>query len=472
MVSFAATELERPQTKGFRLGGDRQWKQTALNRYERPLDDLESFFTSIHTLGAQHNRQHWALSTGIKVSTERANFTEDLKFAWIALRYRHPILATQFEEGKLVYNTADEIELKQWLKETFIVHPPNMTGSELYGTTPRPLKRVICNILPHTQEIVIQAMHAHLDGLGAVTLFDNLLRMLNQPQQAPIFGDEAKNLLSPFASLARLSGPTPEQQARWDQSLDTWLNAQPNTLRLAATNTEDIPGRSRMHSLTFTEASTARIISASSELGLTVTHAAQAAIALATRAHGGKTELSTLATFAVFNAREYFMDSCSDASALVGPHLTASPVTFKLGSFLTTAYGVRDTFVSLRADRYIFTMGPTFSTTIPRILATPPPIPTSDPLLSSFGNLDGRLQRSYEANETDGKKRIHVDDFWCTLDETTPDFYVGLWTFRGRLRFQVGYNEKYHDRESVGRWLSLVRGELEAGLAVRLEVEE
>ena len=48
MGSIAATELERPQTKEFRLRRDRQWKQTALNRYERPLDDLESFFMSLY----------------------------------------------------------------------------------------------------------------------------------------------------------------------------------------------------------------------------------------------------------------------------------------------------------------------------------------------------------------------------------------------------------------------------------------
>ena len=471
MGSIAATELERPRTKGFRLGGDRQWRQTAWNRFERPLDDLESFFASVHTLGAQHSRQHWALSTGIKIRTERATFTDDLKSVWIALRYRHPILATQVEDGKLVYNTADEIELKQWLKETFVVHPPNMTGSELYGTTPRPLKRAICNILPHTQEIVIQATHAHLDGLGGVTLFDNLLSMLNKPQQPPVFGDEAKNLLSPFSSLARVPAPTPEQQARLDQSLNTWLSAHP-TLRLPATNTEDIPGRSRMHSFTFTEASTARIVSASRELGLTVTHAAQAAIALASRAYGGQTEHNTFATFAIFNAREYCTDSWPDASALVGPHLMASPATFKLGSFLATAYGVRDTFVSSRADKYALTMCSTFLTAILSATATPPPIPASTPMLSSFGNLDGRLRRSYGPNETDGKKAIHVDDFWCTLDEVTPDIYIGLWTFRGRMRFQVGYNEKYHERESVERWFDLVKGELEAGLAVKLEVEE
>ena len=150
----------------------------------------------------------------------------------------------------------------------------------------------------------------------------------------------------------------------------------------------------------------------------------------------------------------------------------ASPVTFNLGSFFTTAYGVRDSFVSNRADKYALTMGPTFLTTIPPILANPPPIPASDPTLSSFGNLDGRLRRSYGASETGGKKGIYVDDFWCTLDEATPDFYVGLWTFRGRLRLQVGYNEKYHERESVDRWLGLVKGELEDGLALTLEVEE
>lgn len=476
MGSISVTELEQPRISGIESVGGSEWKQTAANRYERPLDGSEAFFRSIHSLGAQHGRQQWVLSTGVKIRTCRATFAEDLKAVWVALRYRHPILATELDDNKLVYQTADGSELERWLEETFIVHPSNISGAELYGTTPRPLKRVVCNVLPHTQEIVIQGTHAHLDGLGAVTLVNNLLHMLSKRSSSlVVFGDEAKNLLPQFSNIAQIPLATPEQQARWDASLKTWVNAVP-TLRLAATNTSSIPGRSRMASLIFTEASTGSIITASRKLALTVTHAAQAAIALASRTHGGDTEHTTFPVFAIYNAREYCTKTCPDASSLVGPHLVGTPIAIALGSFLSTAQSARQHFVSDRVGRYALTMWPTFATVMPQLLAAPQAVPPSAPMLSSFGNLDGRLQRFYGekgAGKGGGveEKGIEVEDFWCTLDEATPNFYVGMWTFRGRLRLQVGYNEVYHERESVERWLGLVKEELEGGLGVALEVE-
>ena len=132
--------------------------------------------------------------------------------------------------------------------------------------------------------------------------------------------------------------------------------------------------------------------------------------------------------------------------------------------------------MSDRAGKYALTMWPTFATVMPQLLAAPQAVPPSMPLLSSFGNLDGRLQQFYGEKGTGNggsgeEKGIEVEDFWCTLDEATPDFYVGMWTFRGRLSLQVGYNEVYHERESVERWLGLVKEELEGGLGVALEVE-
>lgn len=101
-------------------------------------------------------------------------------------------------------------------------------------------------------------------------------------------------------------------------------------------------------------------------------------------------------------------------------------------------------------------------------MATPPPVPSSMPIFSSFGNIDGRLQSRYTGFGTE----VEVEDFWCTLDEVTADLYVGAWTFRGRLSLQVGYNVVFHERESVERWAGLVKGELVRGLGVDLDVEE
>ena len=409
-----------------------------------------------------------ALSSGIRVQAKRARFAEDVKDAWIALRYEHPILACHIHEGRIVYQTADEPELKDWLAETLIVHDSKVAARELYGMTPRPFNRVICHVLLDSQEILVQSTHAHVDGLGVVTLFDNLLRMLGRPRKV-VFGDEAKNLLPPLSTIAQIPSPTPQQQARWDSSLNAWLSNHP-TLRLAATNTNEPPGRSQVQSLTFSATSTALIINAVRALNLTVTHAAQAAIALAAHTHGKNNPgHSTFSTFAIYNARDYCSGAGYGPSALVGPHFTAALATFQLGSFLATARSVRDVFVSERADGYALTMLPVFTQAVLQTMATPQATPPSTPLFSSFGNLDGRLQRTYD-RDTDGE--IELLDFWCTLDEVTPDVYIGMWTFGGRLTLQVGYNEVFHERGSIERFLGLVREQLAGGLGVELETEE
>ena len=313
-------------------------------------------------------------------------------------------------------------------------------------------------------------MHLNLDGLGGVTLFDNLLRLLSNPQPAPWFGDEAKNLLPPFSVLSQPPIATPQQQTRWEQSLETWLGAKATPLRLAAKNMSEVPGRSRMLSLTFSESSTDDIVLSSRKFGLTVTHAIQAAICLASRIHSGNTECKTFPTLAIYNSREYCTELAPDASTLVGLHLTATPITIKLGTFMETASSARELFVGDHADKYALAVASNFTDTMPKILATPPPMMPAAPQLSSFGNIDPRLQKTYADKVT--KKDIEVEDFWCTLDQCTAELSTGVWTFRGKLRMHVGYNEIYHEEGSIRRWLALVKGELEQGLGLGLEVED
>ena len=106
MSSITTTEIAQLQPDKIGLSSS-HWKQTNRGHYVRPLDGLEAFFTIPHTLGAEHKRQHWAMSTGIRIRTQRPNFAEDVRAAWISLRYRHPVLATKVEDGRFVYRIAD-----------------------------------------------------------------------------------------------------------------------------------------------------------------------------------------------------------------------------------------------------------------------------------------------------------------------------------------------------------------------------
>ena len=474
-------ESETPQTTTLELKASNEWHQTSSTTYARPLDSLESFFNVVHTAGAEFGLQHWALSSGIKICTSSPTFVSDLRDIWAILRYSSPILACEIQDGQMIYHVpSSESDLSEWLKETFIVHATATSAREVYGMTPRPLTRVVCHILPLTQEILLQGTHAHLDGLGVVTLFDNLLRLLASPstlRQQPIFGDEAKNLLPPLSTMTNAL-PTPQQMKRWKRDLNAWVGAMP-TFRLGASNTDRIPGRSRLTSLEFTPVSTSAIVGACRKNNLTVTHALQAAIALATHSHGSPqlpNLQKTFATFAIYNARPPILSSnFYKSSELVGPHLNAGLALYKVGSFFDTAASVRDTFSSHREHKFALATFHSFCTDIPPILATPTPIPSAAPVLSSFGNLDARLQHrySYEVKEIDDEKQNEVEclDFWCTLDEVTPDVYVGMWTFRGRLRLEVGYNEVYHTEESIQRFLGAVKEEVEKGLELLLEVE-
>ena len=62
MRDMGSIAMQDPQVNDFHVVDELQWKQISSDRWERPLDDLESFFGMIHSAGAQIGQQHWAVS--------------------------------------------------------------------------------------------------------------------------------------------------------------------------------------------------------------------------------------------------------------------------------------------------------------------------------------------------------------------------------------------------------------------------
>lgn len=467
--SYRDTPANVPVENTSSSRSDLEWEQVAPNQFERAIDDMERFYALQESITAHFGVQNWKLSNGLRIKTNRPNLVDDVKRAWIALRYKHPFLASQIEGDRWVYRVADEAELDQWLQETFFVHDNTMTSRELYPQlSTQPLKRAVMHFLARTQEIVLQSPHSQMDGLGIMLWYDNFLKELVKSPETIAFGDEAKNLLPALTSLARIPPYSAQQKRRWDQNMDDWLSNMP-TVRLAGTANER-PGKGTFQWLKFSVEDTQKLLTAAKRHGVTVSSISQAAVTHAARIHGGCEENDSCSTIALYDAREY-VDSQWDRSDLVSAHTVATPIKIQLGSFLETARNAMERFVNEKKDQYALTMSPYYTTEFPRRLhsaaqveAAPRPLPSNAHLTSMGRTPDMVLSDKYE-----GPAGIVVPtDLWLALDVMTPDVLVAVWTFGGQLTIQADYNEGFFQPESITRYLRLIRQQLQEGLGIEL----
>ena len=147
-----------------------EWTQTSPSTYERQIDDFETFFRFIAAVGqGRPDKQNWYTTTAVKVDTHRKHFVADVREAWKALRYDFPSYAAVIENDRWVYRLAGHgEELSTWLEETFHVHYVQRSARQLFPFDTNPSERVVLHVLPNTQELVLQAPHTHVDGIGMV----------------------------------------------------------------------------------------------------------------------------------------------------------------------------------------------------------------------------------------------------------------------------------------------------------------
>ena len=136
---------------------DLQWKQCASGQYERSMDEIEEFYTFMASQTAALKREQGSITAAFKIAFKSSDITAAAQEAWKTLRYDHPTLASTVEGDKKVYRVADEEELNQWLKTTFIVNDHSATSRELYSTL-RPVKQITLHVLLKSHELVLQVL--------------------------------------------------------------------------------------------------------------------------------------------------------------------------------------------------------------------------------------------------------------------------------------------------------------------------
>jgi hypothetical protein len=453
-----------------------KWTQTCPTTYERALDDFEKFFAFIGVVGqGRPDKQNWHTTAAIKVETRREDFVGDVNEAWKALRYDYPCLSAVIQDNHWVYHAANRQELSSWLEETFHVHDVERSARQLFPFETNPSQRAVLHVLPRTQELVLQAPHTHVDGIGMATFLHQMLRFLVAPSPVEVaFGNEGANLMPPLCITAQVPKYTPSQKQAWDSNLHNFISQFP-TVRVRNENAGARATKAKVQWLTFTLEETTRIATKSKALGFSVTAAAQAAISLAARIHG-QVANTTHATFAIYNAREYIDPSLYPHSKLVGPHVFSMPAVFPIipDSFVETARLARQVFVDYKKDDLLRTVSPFWATDIPSALSAslPPDMPVAADLqLSSVGIIDKYLDTIYRSSgqeSGEGRPQIEVQDFWISLDMLSPNVAVEMWTFRGKLVIELTYNEAFHREESITLLLGLIQEQLAQGLGVDL----
>ncbi|KAH6984424.1 hypothetical protein BKA56DRAFT_580984 [Ilyonectria sp. MPI-CAGE-AT-0026] len=302
-----------------------QWKYTAAGLWERDIDEVELFYSSIAKLTRDAGAGCFPVTACVNiqasvpddVTNEEANdrIESAIRKAWITLRYEHPSLSswTDYDQendkwtkfySPLPSPDRDTVgEQHQRLASTLVMLESDMTGIEWLNDDPILFQRSTLFILrPSTTDtagnghlkrtLLLRCPHEITDGIGILHLLQQLLAHaakayeLEDAYVMPVFGNEAKNLSPPLRTAASLpQSPTAEQLRYFDaiKKKNASLQTDMPLLGLPLSAEKGTAGKRQYLPLSLSNSLSAQVLSECKARGVSVTHAFSAALILALR---------------------------------------------------------------------------------------------------------------------------------------------------------------------------------------------
>lgn len=437
------------------------WKQVSADAYERPLDSLERLWVDSGAAGSQAGEENFALSvlTQIEFDTLPQEAAERaLRHAWKTMRYEFPRIASFVDGDKLRYEIAsDNAAAESWLAETFIV-VSSMDADDMFPRLKSPSPGAVLYYFPRRLEVVLNASHWLIDGIGSLLLLDRFLEYTASPRDDSTlaWGTEAKNLTPSFDEVLSISSKMTlqEAEAASDKLLTDFAMHLP-TISLPTTPSPKPNSTTHRQELCLSAEETSSIVSACKARNLTVTAACHAALTAATQALStADTVAQNYAAWAVFNLRKYCPVPYNRSVFAVAVAFTGIPFAFNPGTFVTNAAVLnsyyKDVFANPSATMPI--IGP-LNTKMMQIFTAPSTSgkpSQSAPGLSSIGITNRHLRDSY------GDGKLKVTRFWLGGALMNTQIWVHLWTWNGRLTFSSIFNDGVYARETVHHFLDKI----------------
>jgi len=492
------------------------WHEVSPGRYERDLDELEMFYSSLAKTWEGSGGTYFAINGFLSITVPLRGDPSILidhkiksafRKAWKRLRYDHPTLAAPVEYDpetkrvKKVYRgLGAEGDGASWLNETFKIISNDIPGPEFANSD---IKVGRCATLylitpPHSnvfqkddlrRDIVFRSSHDLIDGMGTLTLLNNLLRHASAAYASQIdhpdtvFGDEYKNLSPPFriaAALPAHPSPAQAQKLQWAREANAAAREATEAIAVPVKLRTDTPGKSRRVAIHLTELESARVLEKSKRLGASVTHTFHAGIALTVRNLQERRESEwegVYISYALTNLRgvcqppyNYTLHAAAVYHGVSVQSLFV-PVTIPAASDAATKQStaefsevletVRSFYKGITYDSDELSIMPSiFASNTPPYPATscPVPAPNAKPSasLSSFGIVDKIIQPEYPP--------FVVSEPWVTGSEYTTGLGVYLATWKGVIALSAAYNDAFHTEGEVVGFLEHVKQVVLQGL--------
>lgn len=430
------------------------WKETSPGHFTRPFDSIENFFKAISAAGLPLKREHMTLSAAVRCRLDPSlgDIEATLLNAWKTMRFDYPQIAAYAKDDVYNYDVPDAAALESWVTKTFIFAPASATTAELCANCPLNMLATL-HYLPHTSELLLRSSHWRIDGVGSMNLLNHLLRPLAAPR-AVQFGSEGKNLRPALDEAANVpTETTPEmEQAAMSRIMEFVQNVPSIGL---PTSSNQIPAATRRCEIELTPELTSDIVARCKARDLSVTTAVHAAIVCVTQALADPAvPAKAYASFLNFDLRKYCPAQYNGANNPVAIYLTGLPVIVSPSSFSGNASQLQRIYSkSLSSpDSSIFDYLAYYHNKVCAVFTAPPPegtIAPSEPGVSSLGIADQII------NAKHGEK-IEVLDLWLGVEMLTRQFMTYLWTFQGRMKISVCYNESFYEKDYAQAFLERV----------------
>ncbi|PTU23589.1 hypothetical protein P175DRAFT_0455566 [Aspergillus ochraceoroseus IBT 24754] len=479
---------------------DYVWTETQPGRWERDVDEVEQFYTSLEKRYEGSGRYFFAMTGYISFSVSGTDqeVEDALRKAWLRLRYDHPSIGSRVEycdaqkKCRKVYEMVPSPESQQkWLDTTLCIVPTKLSGLQWCNADPPvpklPTLFLIKSRIPSRgvfkADLVLRCHHDIIDGIGTLMLFNNLFKhaakALEQGDAYPLpsFGNEFTRLSPPLRVAAGLPPVlSAHRQACLDKiiSYNVALKKGVEITSLPYRKGPTNPGKHQRVAITLSSEQTHRLLRACKALGLSVTHAYHTALAIVIRdlqKRQSRPRTVRYISHSLINERPHCTEPYdSPAHAVSLYHSTSGgclaidlivPAAsigardrvfdysiLRRREYMKVASVVRQFYLRTRNDKDHINMVPSYwamgTYPYPPDNHTPPvPKPNDHPSvsISSIGTLDKTISPIHGAFE--------LDNPWVTGEELGTGLGLFLGTWRGRLTLSAAFNDAWHTRNEA-----------------------
>ncbi|KAL7948445.1 hypothetical protein V8C42DRAFT_251554 [Trichoderma barbatum] len=495
------------------------WQHSVTGVSSRPLDTLENFFKLLSDSGSPVNREHWAVSLALRVNFEAslADPTPYIRRAWLLTSRIHPTLTGSVtnDVDKSAHPTLaiHAFDADVWVAKTFVVHDSESnvitadndrkdtaiaasSVSNLFGSMPRN-GTPTCHWLPATQELFLRSAHWRIDGVGMLMLAHSFLSSLAsvlrngldcdlKSYDSLVGGRLLTRSLDDLAIAYVDESCTPGHiQDAADGLVNDFVRGVPSIGLPTLPGSEAVaPGDSARVALRFGASTTAAIISACRNAKVSVSSAVHAAVIRATATYPQHPLAVSYAAFFPVDMRRRLPKPYDGPDYAVGMFCTGLPICVRnvLGDAkgrgpqsyeeivqqLASAYSKDLSHLAIDVDGNSVSMleliAPYVRRTTKLFMAPLPPglPPTQNPDMSSLGNVEAYIQRSYG----DNGEGFEVTDIWLGTQMLSRSVQCHVWGFRDKLNIAGCFNVSFYEAKFVKEFLNKVECELLTGLGI------